>query len=60
MLVVRYLDADMHETALTAASVDTVGAGPGDTVLLCSSSSARATVATEGTCTDLAIVGIVT
>jgi ethanolamine utilization protein EutN len=59
MHVVRYYDADMRETDTVAACVDTVGAGPGDVVILCSSSSARATAMTNATCTDNAIVGIV-
>ena len=59
LLAVRYLDADMHETNKTAACIDTVGAGAGDIVLLCSSSSARFTAATRDTCADNAIVGIV-
>ncbi len=57
--VVRYLDEAMNETSKTAACVDTVQAGPGDIVLLCSSSSARMTAVTHGVCTDNAIVGIV-
>lgn len=57
--VVRYLDETMKETSKTAACVDTVQAGPGDIVLLCSSSSARMTAMTKGVCTDNAIVGIV-
>ncbi|HLP17346.1 MAG TPA: EutN/CcmL family microcompartment protein [Bacteroidota bacterium] len=59
MLVVRYLDAELRETSTVAACVDTVGAGTGDVVMLCSSSSARLTSVTSGTCTDNAIIGIV-
>ena len=59
ILVARYLDDDLHETAKTAACIDTVGAGAGDIVLLCSSSSARLTKLTKGVCTDNTIVGIV-
>ncbi len=59
IMVVRYLDDKLNETSKTAACVDTVQAGPGDVVLLCSSSSARMTAMTKGVCTDNAIVGIV-
>lgn len=59
MLVVRYLNEQCAPTAHTAACVDTVGAGPGDVVLLCSSSSARVTAATKNAATDNTIVAIV-
>jgi microcompartment protein CcmK/EutM len=59
MHVVRYYDADMRETDTVAVCIDTVGAGPDDVVILCSSSSARATAMTNTTCTDNAIIGIV-
>ena len=38
---------------------DTVSAGSGDVVLLCSSSSARLTKLTKDVCTDNSIIGIV-
>lgn len=59
ILVVNYLDDSMEETGKSAACIDTVGAGEGDIVLLCSSSSARQTRLTKNVCTDNAIVGIV-
>jgi microcompartment protein CcmK/EutM len=59
ILLARYLDEDLHETAKTAACIDTVGAGTGDIVMLCSSSSARMTYLTKGVCTDNTVVGIV-
>ncbi len=59
ILVARYLDENLQETGKTAACVDTVQAGVGDIVLLCSSSSARMTAMTHGVCTDNAVVGIV-
>ena len=59
ILVVRYLDETLGETTLTHACIDTVDAGVGDVVLLCSSSSARLTAATKDVATDSAIVGIV-
>ena len=57
--VVRYLDADMNDTKKSVACIDTVNAGDGEVVLVCSSSSARITKITENTATDCAIVGIV-
>jgi microcompartment protein CcmK/EutM len=59
LLVVRYLNEQYAPTPATAACVDTVGAGAGDVVLLCGSSSARLPEATRNTATDTAIVGIV-
>ena len=59
ILVARYLDEEMRELQKTAACIDTVGAGVGEVVLLCSSSSARMTKLTKGVCTDNAVVGIV-
>lgn len=59
LLVVRYLNEKMEETGTTAVCVDTVTAGVGDIVLLCSSSSARLTKMTHNVCTDNTIVGIV-
>lgn len=59
LLVVRYLDSDLRPTTATAVAADTVSARPGDTVLLCSSSSARMTEKTRDACVDLIVVGIV-
>jgi len=59
ILVARYLDEEMRELSKTAACVDSVGAGVGEVVILCSSSSARLTKLTKGVCTDNTIVGIV-
>jgi microcompartment protein CcmK/EutM len=59
ILVVRYLNEAMEETKTTAACIDSVGAGEGDIVLLCSSSSARLTSITKNACTDNTIIGIV-
>lgn len=59
LLVVRYLNEKMEDTDSTAVCVDTVTAGVGDIVLLCSSSSARLTKLTHNVCTDNTIVGIV-
>ena len=59
ILVARYLDEEMRELPKTAACIDSVGAGEGDVVLLCSSSSARLTKLTKGVSSDNTIVGIV-
>jgi ethanolamine utilization protein EutN len=59
ILVVSYLDEQMNDTKKTAACIDTVSAGEGDIVLLCSSSSARLTALTKNVATDNTIVAIV-
>ena len=59
ILVARYLDEEMRELQKTAACIDSVGAGVGEVVLLCSSSSARLTELTKGVCTDNTVIGIV-
>lgn len=59
MLVVSYLNGDLADTGKTAVCLDTMNAGSGDVVLLCSSSSARLTAATRNAVTDNTIVGIV-
>ena len=59
ILVVRYLDETLKHTNKTAAAIDTVGAGEGDVVLLCSSSSARLTERTKNVASDNSIIGIV-
>ena len=59
LLVVDYLDEKLQSLGKSAVCTDTVSAGPGDLVLLCSSSSARLTKLTKDVCTDNSIVGIV-
>ena len=59
LLVVDYLDADLKPTGKTGACVDTVNAGEGEIVILCGSSSARATEMTKGVATDNTAIGIV-
>ena len=59
ILVVSYLDETLTDTGKTAACIDTVNAGDGDVVLLCSSSSARMTAKTTDVATDNTIVGII-
>ncbi len=59
ILVVRYLNDEMKDTKKTVACVDTVNAGEGEVVLLCSSSSARLTDTTKNVAVDNSIIGIV-
>lgn len=59
ILVVDYLDENLSDTGNSAACIDTVSAGDGDIVLLCSSSSARQTTKTKNVATDNTIVGII-
>ncbi len=59
LMVVDCLDAELKSKGKSTVCVDTVSAGEGDLVLLCSSSSARLTEDTKNVCTDNTIVGIV-
>jgi microcompartment protein CcmK/EutM len=59
ILVVSYLDENLSDTKKTSACIDTMSAGAGDIVLLCSSSSARMTKMTKKTASDNTIVGII-
>ena len=59
LMVVDYLDENLKSKGKSSVCVDTVSAGKGDIVLLCSSSSARLTEDTKNVCTDNTIVGIV-
>lgn len=59
ILVVSYLDEEMNDTKNTVACIDSVNAGEGDVVMICSSSSARLTATTKNAATDSTIVGIV-
>jgi microcompartment protein CcmK/EutM len=59
ILVVQFLDAELQGTAVSAACIDTVNAGPGDIVICCGSSSARTPKATRNACIDHSIIGIV-
>ena len=59
LLVVEYLDDKLQPQNKTAVCTDTVSAGEGDIVLICSSSSARQTSTTKEACTDNSIIGIV-
>lgn len=59
ILIVGYLDDKLSDTGKSAACIDTVNAGGGDIVLVCSSSSARQTVKTSNVATDNTIVGVI-
>lgn len=59
LLVVEHVDEKLKNAGKTYACVDSVGAGIGDIVLCCSSSSARKTALTRDTCTDNTAVAIV-
>lgn len=59
ILVVGYLDESLSDTGKSAACIDTVNAGDGDVVLVCSSSSARQTTKTKNVATDNTIVGVI-
>ena len=59
LMVVDYLDEELNTKGKSIVCIDTVSAGKGDLVLLCSSSSARLTADTKNVCTDNTIVGIV-
>lgn len=59
ILVVSYLDEKLSDTGKTAVCIDSVNAGIGDIVLLCSSSSARFTKTTKNAAADNTIVAII-
>lgn len=59
LLLVSILQDDLKDTNKCVVCVDTVNANEGDTVIICSSSSARMTELTKNVATDYSIVGIV-
>lgn len=59
LLVVRCLNEALKPLPKCIVCTDTANARPGDVVLTCGSSSARATAVTRDVCTDSIIVGIV-
>lgn len=60
ILVVQPISLDtFEETGAPIVSIDTIGAGEGEVVLMVSGSSARQTVQTDGKPTDNSIVGII-
>jgi len=58
-LIVRHLDFDTTEKDGFTVAVDSVGAGVGEVVLTAAGSSARLTLATDGTPVDTVIMAIV-
>ncbi|MRH41658.1 ethanolamine utilization protein EutN [Aquibacillus halophilus] len=60
LLVIQPLDMNTIENdGKPLVSIDTVGSGVGEVVMVVSGSSARQTLSTEGTPVDSAIVGII-
>ncbi len=59
LLVVQPLDPAGADARPAEVAVDTVGAGPGDQVLIVRGSAARQPPETRAAATDLTIVGIV-
>jgi len=59
LMLCRPLDAQGKETGSTVVAADGVGAGPGETVLYCTGSSARQTTATDNRPVDAVIMAIV-
>lgn len=59
LLLVQRCDAEGRLSGDTFVANDTVGAGVGETVLISTGGSARATASTKDAPTDAAIVGIV-
>jgi len=60
LLLVRAIDLDTFtEKGAPTVSIDTVGAGEGEVVMIVGGSSSRATSATEGKPVDSAIIAII-
>jgi ethanolamine utilization protein EutN len=59
LLLVKKLDLARKETGDFTVAVDVVGAGIGETVLVVSGSSARATERTDKKPVDAAVIGII-
>jgi microcompartment protein CcmK/EutM len=59
LYVVEYLNEELIGANKSAVCADTMNAGIGDIVLVCSSSSARMTRMTKDACIDNTIVAIV-
>ena len=59
LLMVRYVDTDGRETGGAVVAADSVGAGPGELVLVATGSSARQTIATDKRPCDAVIMAIV-
>ena len=58
-MLVKHVDPDGKETGGQVVAVDSVGAGPGELVLICTGSSARQTNATKDRPCDAVIMAIV-
>jgi len=60
LLVVMPIDlTNFQEKGTPVVAIDTVGAGMGEVVMLCSGSSSRQTALTENKPSDMAIVAII-
>lgn len=59
LLIVEKLDEKQNSMNTTEITVDTVGAGVGETVIVCGGSAARKVLDIENAPVDAAIVGIV-
>ncbi len=60
LLIVVPIDlGTFEEKGQPVVAIDTVGAGEGEVVMLCSGSSSRQTAVTENKPSDMAIVGII-
>jgi microcompartment protein CcmK/EutM len=60
LLIVAPIDlSTFEEKGQPIVAIDTVGAGDGEVVMLCSGSSSRQTAITENKPSDMAIVGII-
>lgn len=59
LMAVQPVDAERRPVGAPLVAVDSVGAGPGELVLLVAGSSARYTAVTTGKPADLTILGIV-
>jgi microcompartment protein CcmK/EutM len=60
LLIVVPIDLSVfEEKGQPIVAIDTVGAGEGEIVMLCSGSSSRQTAITENKPSDMAIVGII-
>ena len=57
--IVKYVDSDIKPTGAMVIAVDSVGAGPGEVVLLAAGSSARQTNMTKDKPVDSVIMAIV-
>ncbi len=59
LLVIQPVDVKGAPKGNAIVATDSVGAGPGERVIVCQGSSARMTPATEGRPVDAVIIGII-